>query len=130
MSEIIAVTPSTAPTPYSGGHYSPGVVVGGFVFVSGQGPIEPTTNEILTGSIAEQAQLTIDNLQAVLNAAESDLTRIVKATIYLADLADWQVVDRIWAERIGGVPPARCTVGATLLAGMEIEIDVIAVSGT
>lgn len=100
------------------------------MFVSGQGPILPNTNEILKGSVAEQAHLTIDNLQAVLNAAASDLTQIVKATIYLADLADWHVIDRVWAERIGGVPPARCTVGAKLLAGMEIEIDVVAASGT
>ncbi|MDV3127311.1 RidA family protein [Mycobacterium sp. 21AC1] len=128
MTQKHAVSPTTAPAPYGGGHYSPGIVCGDFVFTSGQGPIVPGTGEVAHGSIAEQTQLTIDNLDAVLTAAGSGLDRIVKATVFLADLADWQVVNAVWAERIGGLPPARTAVQATLLAGMGVEIDVIALA--
>lgn len=128
MTQKHAVSPTTAPAPYGGGHYSPGMVAGGFVFTSGQGPIVPGTNEVAHGSIAEQTQLTIDNLEAVLTAAGSSLDRIVKATVFLADLAHWQIVNNIWAERIGGLPPARTAVQAPLLEGMEVEIDVIALA--
>jgi 2-iminobutanoate/2-iminopropanoate deaminase len=127
MKEKFAVSPTTAPRPYSGGHYSPGVVAGGFVFTSGQGPIAPGRNEVLHGTVAEQTHLTIDNLEAVLTAAGSGLQSIVKATVYLADLADWHEFDSVWGERIGGVPPARSVVQATLLEGMRVEIDVVAI---
>lgn len=126
MQEKRAVAPTTAPDPYSGGHYSPGIVAGGFVFTSGQGPIVPGTNEVVHGAIAEQTQLTIDNIEGVLRAAGSGLDRIVKATVFLADLADWATANAIWRERVGGVPPARTTVRADLLEGMLIEIDAIA----
>jgi len=126
MDDKRAVTPTTAPRPYSGGHYSPGIVAGGFVFTSGQGPIAPDSNEVLHGTVAEQTQLTIDNLEAVLTAAGSGLHAIVKATVYLADLAEWGEFDAVWAQRIGGIPPARSAVQAALLEGMRVEIDVIA----
>lgn len=127
MQEKRAVSPTTAPDPYSGGHYSPATIAGGFVFTSGQGPIMPATNEVVHSSIAEQTQRTIDNLEGVLRAAGSGLERIVKATVFLADLADWATVNAIWRERIGGVPPARTTVRADLLEGMLVEIDAIAI---
>jgi 2-iminobutanoate/2-iminopropanoate deaminase len=126
MPDLRAVAPTTAPAPYGGGHYSPGIVAGGFVFTSGQGPIAPGTNAIVRGTVAEQAHLTIDNLASVLEAAGSGLPRIVKATIYLADLDDWAAVDAVWRERFAGVPPARTAVRADLLAGMLVEIDAIA----
>jgi 2-iminobutanoate/2-iminopropanoate deaminase len=126
MSGIHAVAPSTAPAPYGGGHYSPGIVAGGFVFTSGQGPIAPGTNAIVRGTVAEQTHLTIDNLDGVLQAAGSALGRIVKATVYLADLEDWAAFDAVWRERFDGVPPARTAVRADLLAGMLVEIDAIA----
>jgi 2-iminobutanoate/2-iminopropanoate deaminase len=126
MQEKRAISPTTAPVPYGGGHYSPGIVAGDLVFTSGQGPIAPGTNEILSGSIVEQTNLTVDNLEAILAAAGSSLERIVKATVYLADLADWATVNAIWRERVGGVPPARTTVRADLLEGMLVEIDAIA----
>jgi 2-iminobutanoate/2-iminopropanoate deaminase len=126
MDDKRAVAPDTAPDPYSGGHYSPGIVAGGLVFTSGQGPITPGTNDVVHGTIVEQTQLTIDNLDAVLRAGGSGLERIVKATVYLADLADWATVNAIWRERVGGVPPARTTVRADLLEGMLVEIEAIA----
>ena len=103
-----AVAPATAPNPY--GHYSPGVVAGGLVFTSGQGPMAPGSGEIQRGSVAEQTRLTIDNLEGVLRAAGSGLEQIVKATVFLADLDDWGTFDAVWRERVGGVPPARTTV--------------------
>jgi 2-iminobutanoate/2-iminopropanoate deaminase len=123
-----AVAPATAPNPYGGGHYSPGIVAGGFVFTSGQGPIVPGTNEVLHGTAAEQASLTIDNLESVLRAAGSGLEQIVKATVFLADLADWGAVDAAWRERVPGIPPARTAVRADLLEGMLVEIDAIALA--
>jgi 2-iminobutanoate/2-iminopropanoate deaminase len=128
LDEKRAVAPATAPDPYGGGHYSPGIVAGGFVFTSGQGPIVPGTNTVLYGTVAEQTHLTIDNLDGVLRAAGSNLERIVKASVFLADLADWATVDAVWRERIGGVPPARTTVRADLLEGMLVEIDAIALA--
>jgi 2-iminobutanoate/2-iminopropanoate deaminase len=112
--------------PYGGGHYSPGIVAGDLVFTSGQGPIAPGTNEILSGSIVEQTNLTVDNLEAILAAAGSSLERIVKATVYLADLDDWAAFNQVWRERIGGVPPARTAIRVDLIEGMLVEIDVIA----
>jgi 2-iminobutanoate/2-iminopropanoate deaminase len=126
MSDKRAVAPPTAPAPYGSGHYSPGIVVNDLVFTSGQGPIAPETNEILAGTITEQTHLTIDNLEAILHAAGSDLERVVKATVYLADLDYWPAFDAVWRDRIGGIPPARTAVRADLLAGMLIEIDLIA----
>lgn len=128
MSEKHAVSPTTAPAPYGGGHYSPGIVANGFVFTSGQGPIAPGGNEIVDGTIAEQANLTIDNLEAILQAAGSSLEQIVKATVYLAQLDHWAAFNEVWRERIGGVPPARTAVRADLIEGMLIEIDVVAVA--
>ena len=105
----------------------PGIVANDLVFTSGQGPIAPGTNEIVGGTIAEQTNLTVDNLEAILEAAGSGLERIVKATVYLADLDDWAAFNDVWRERIGGVPPARTAVRLDLLEGMLVEIDVIAV---
>jgi 2-iminobutanoate/2-iminopropanoate deaminase len=126
MQEKRAISPTTAPVPYGGGHYSPGIVAGDLVFTSGQGPIAPGTNEILSGSIVEQTNLTVDNLEAILAAAGSSLERIVKATVYLADLDDWAAFNQVWRERIGGVPPARTAIRVDLIEGMLVEIDVIA----
>jgi 2-iminobutanoate/2-iminopropanoate deaminase len=128
MQEKRAISPTTAPVPYGGGHYSPGIVAGDLVFTSGQGPIAPGTNEILSGSIVEQTNLTVDNLEAILAAAGSSLERIVKATVYLADLDDWAAFNQVWRERIGGVPPARTAIRVDLIEGMLVEIDVIATS--
>jgi len=128
MDDKRAVASGAAPDPYGGGHYSPGIVAGGLVFTSGQGPIRPGTNEVVRGTFAEQTHLTIDNLENVLRAAGSGLERVVKATVYLADLADWPAFDAIWRERVGGVPPARTTVRADLLAGMRVEIDAVALA--
>jgi 2-iminobutanoate/2-iminopropanoate deaminase len=126
MQEKRAVSPTTAPAPYGGGHYSPGIVAGDLVFTSGQGPIAPGTNEIRGGSIVEQTNLTVDNLEAILEAAGSGLERIVKATVYLADLDDWATFNQVWRERIGGVPPARTAIRVDLIEGMLVEIDAIA----
>jgi 2-iminobutanoate/2-iminopropanoate deaminase len=126
MPDKHAVAPTTAPAPYGGGHYSPGIVAGDLVFTSGQGPIVPGTNEIVGDSVEEQTNLTIDNLGAILDAAGSGLERIVKATVFLADLDDWAAFNDVWRERIGGVPPARTAVRVDLIEGMLIEIDVIA----
>lgn len=126
MSDKHAVAPTTAPAPYGGGHYSPGIVAGDLVFTSGQGPIAPGTNEIVGGTIAAQTNLTIDNLEAVLHAAGSGLERIVKATVFLADLDHWSAFNEVWRKRIGGVPPARTVVRADLIEGMLVEIDVVA----
>lgn len=128
MHEKRPVAPAGAPRPYGQGHYSPGIVAGGFVFTSGQGPIEPGSNEIVRGTIAEQVRLTIDNVEQVLLAAGSSLARIVKATIWLADLDDWAAFNEVWAERIGAVPPARSTVRADLIEGMLVEIEVVALA--
>jgi 2-iminobutanoate/2-iminopropanoate deaminase len=127
MEDKRAVAPTTAPVPYGGGHYSPGIVAGDLVFTSGQGPIRPGSNEIIKGTASEQTHLTIDNLEAILRAAGSGLDRILKATVFLASLDDWAAFNDVWRERIGGVPPARTAVRVDLIEGMLVEIDVIAI---
>ena len=116
-----------APEPV--GPYSQAVVHGGLVFASGQIPLDPETGERVEGEIEDQTRRVIANLGAVLDAAGSSLTRVVKATVYLTDLALFPRVNAIYAEAFTGDPaPARATVQvAGLPLGADVEIDAIAV---
>jgi 2-iminobutanoate/2-iminopropanoate deaminase len=108
------------------GAYSPAVVADGWVFVSGQGPLDPATGEPVLGSIEEQVRLTLGNVARVLEAAGCSLADVVKCTCHLRDIGDFRRFDRAYAEAFGATRPARTTVQSLLCDGIAVEIDAIA----
>lgn len=116
----------TEKAPRAIGPYSQAKVVGKFVFTSGQIPINPKTNELVTGSIEAQARQVLENLKAVLEAAGSSLDDAVKVTVYLADMNDFAKMNEVYAQYFKN-KPARSTVQvARLPKDVGIEMDVIA----
>src|SRR5690606_40490065 len=100
---------------------------GDFVFCSGQVPIDPKTGELVAGDITVQTDRALDNLGAVLEAAGCSFGDVVKTTIYLVDLGDFQAVNATYAKRFNAAPPARATVQVSALPkGSRVEIDAIA----
>ncbi len=113
--------------PKAIGPYSQAIKAGGFVFASGQIPLDPATGQLITGTIAEQTERVINNLKAVLEAAGSSLDRVVKTTVFLADMNDFAEMNETYGKFFGEVPPARSTVEAARLPkDARVEIDVIA----
>lgn len=121
----------TAAAPAPVGPYSQAVVHGGLVFASGQVPLDPATGQLVSGEIEAQTERVIANLSAVLEAAGSSLGRVLRTTVYLADMASFPRMNAVYARHFTGEPrPARSTVQAARLPlGAEIEIDVIAAIG-
>jgi len=118
-----------APAPFQGAPYSQAVAHGGLVFVSGQVGVDPGGN-MVEGGIAEQTEQVMRNLSAILEAAGTSLQNVVKATIFLADLGDFQAMNEVYARHIGDEPPARATFQvAALPAGAVVEIEMIAATG-
>ena len=119
------VTSADAPRPI--GPYSQGVIAGGLLFVSGQIPIDPATEKLVDGDIKVQTEQVLKNILAVLKEAKMGPENVVKASIFLADLADFQQMNEVYGKYLGKEPPARSTVQAAgLPKGARIEIDVIA----
>ena len=118
---------STADAPAAIGPYSQAIKSGDLVFLSGQVPIDPKTGELVGGDIAAQTERVLDNLAAVLAASGAAFDDVVKTTIYLVDLGDFQVVNQTYAKRFSAAPPARATVQVSALPkGARVEIDAIA----
>jgi 2-iminobutanoate/2-iminopropanoate deaminase len=121
-------TIATEQAPKAIGPYSQAVRAGNTVYCSGQIPLDPKSNEMVTGDFAAQVRRVFENLKAVLEAAGTDLRHVVRATVYLTDLAEFQTLNGIYAEYFGDHKPARSTVGVSQLPkGARVEIDVIAV---
>jgi 2-iminobutanoate/2-iminopropanoate deaminase len=117
----------TDQAPKPGGHYSQATVHNGTVYVAGQLPIDAATGEKKTGEIEEQAQLALQNLGAILKAAGSDLSLVLKVTVYLSDIALWGRVNAVYARVFGEHRPARAVVPCgDLNHGFKIEIEAIA----
>ena len=120
----------TEAAPQAIGPYSQAVVAGGLVFASGQIPIDPRTGLFVEGGVREQTEQVLRNVRAVLEAAGSGLDRVVKATVYLADMDDFAEMNEVYAGFFGEGPPARSTVEAARLPrDARVEIDVIALAG-
>jgi 2-iminobutanoate/2-iminopropanoate deaminase len=116
--------------PAAIGPYSQAIKVGGFVYLSGQIPLDPSTGELVNGSIEEQVVRVMENIRAVLKAAEANFTDIVKTTIFLTNLADFQAVNGVYSTYFDVSPPARSTIQvAALPRGAAVEIEVIAYVG-
>ena len=109
------------------GHYSQGIIANGFVFIAGHLPVENmSTGELCTGSMAEQARCSLRNVQAVAQAAGTDLCKAVKVTVFLADMADFQQVNSVYAQYFSEPFPARSTIQvAALPMGARLEIEAI-----
>ena len=116
-----------APAPFQGAPYSQAIRAGDLVFVSGQLALRPGDKEIQGGSIEEQTEQIFANLGAILEAAGSGLDRLVKTTVFLQDLGDFQGMNEVYARHVGDRPPARSTVEvAKLPSGARVEIEAIA----
>lgn len=121
---------STTGAPAAIGPYSQAIVAGDFVFVSGQLPLDPATGQFVEGDIAAMTRQIFRNLEAVLAAAGSSLGRVVKTTVFLADLGDFQAMNGAYSEFFPAEPPARSTVQvARLPRDARIEIEVVALKG-
>ena len=119
----------TDAAPQAIGPYSQAIKVNGFVFASGQIPLDPATMQIIEGDVKVQTQRVLANLQAVLEGAGSSLDRVVKTTVFLADMADFGAMNEVYAGFFGESRPARSTVEvARLPRDARVEIDVIALS--
>jgi 2-iminobutanoate/2-iminopropanoate deaminase len=126
MTEKSVVRTDEAPAPFQGAPYSQAIVVGDLVFVSGQLALEAGHTELRGGTIQEQTEQIFANLRAILEEAGSSLDRLVKTTVYLANLEDFSGMNEIYARQVGGQPPARATVEvARLPSGALVEIEAI-----
>ena len=113
--------------PAARGHYSQAVVHAGLVYVAGQLPLVPGASEARLEGFERQAEQVLDNVQAILEASGSSLARVLKATVYIADIAQWPRFNEIYARRMGAHRPARTVVPvAGLHYGYLVEMDVIA----
>ena len=121
-----AITVKNGPQP--GGAYSPVLRVGDFIFVSGQAPIDPTTNEIVGDTIEAQTARTLENIKILLSAAGATMSDVVKATVHLSDMALFDRYNVVYAGYFPDPKPVRTTVGSQL-DGFMVEIDVIAYVG-
>ena len=116
--------------PSAVGPYSQAVSAGGFLFVSGQIPLDPATGRMVEGDIAAQTQRVMNNVGAVLKAAGLGFEELLKTTIYLADMADFAAVNEVYGRCFPSEPPARaCIQIAALPKGARIEIDAVAMAG-
>jgi 2-iminobutanoate/2-iminopropanoate deaminase len=114
---------SNAPKP--SGVYSQGIVSGDFVFVAGQGPINPEDNQLELGDIRSETRRVLKNIQAILEAAGSSLGNVVRVGVFLGDLRDFDGMNEVFQEFFPENPPARTTVGCAL-PEIKVEIDCIA----
>jgi 2-iminobutanoate/2-iminopropanoate deaminase len=127
MAQKSVVRTEAAPAPFQGAPYSQAIRVGGFVFVSGQLALRPGEKELSGGTIQEQTDQIFANLRAILAEAGSGLDRLVKTTVFLADLDDFAGMNEVYVRHVGDAPPARSTVEvAALPSGARVEIEAIA----
>lgn len=120
-------TVSTPGAPRAIGPYSQGIRAGGFLFTAGQVGFDPATGELVDGGIAEQTGRVLQNIKAILQAAGTDLSSVVKTTVFLVDMADFTAMNEVYAAAFGDHRPARSTVAvAALPRGARVEIEAVA----
>jgi 2-iminobutanoate/2-iminopropanoate deaminase len=127
VADKTVVRTETAPAPFQGAPYSQAIVANGFVFVSGQLALKAGDKELSGGSIEEQTEQVFANLRAILEEAGSGLDKLVKTTVFLQDLGDFQGMNGVYTTHVGDRPPARSTVEvAKLPSGALVEIEAVA----
>lgn len=112
--------------PKPAGPYSPAVIAGDFVYVSGQGPTDPATGKMVLDSVQAETRQVLRNIQAILEAAGTSLANVVKCNVYLADRADFAAMNEVYREFFPTDPPARTTVQAHPPVEIRVEIDCVA----
>ena len=118
---------NTDAAPKAIGPYSQAIEAGGFIYCSGQIPLDPKTGALVAGDISVQAKRILDNFEAVLGAAGSTLSRTVKLTVYLTNMGDFEALNKVLAERFTAEPPARAVVQVSALPkNAALEMDLIA----
>jgi 2-iminobutanoate/2-iminopropanoate deaminase len=118
---------ATDRAPQAIGPYSQAIRAGGFLFVSGQIPLDPATGTLVAGDVAAQTQRVLDNLAAILAAAGASFADVVKTTVYLLDMNDFAAMNAVYGAAMPTPPPARSTVQVSRLPrDVRVEIDVIA----
>ena len=118
---------STPRAPKAIGPYSQAVVANGFLFTAGQVALDPDRGELVAGGITEQTTRALENLRAIVAAADSELSQVVKTTVFLVDMADFGAMNEVYSRFFGDHRPARSTVAvAALPRGARVEIEVIA----
>jgi len=123
---IQRINPSTLAPP--GGHYSHAVVANGFVFISGQLPINPAGEKLNQASFEEQARQVLSNVQAALEAAGSSVANLAQVRVYVTDIEQWPAFNRLYLAWAGAAPPARAVVPVPLLHhGFLIEVEAVGV---
>jgi 2-iminobutanoate/2-iminopropanoate deaminase len=121
---------STSDAPKAIGPYSQATTYGNLIFSAGQIALDPATMDIVAEGIKEQTEQVMANLEAVLKAAGSDLTRVLKTTVFLQSMTDFAAMNEVYASRFGAHRPARSTVAAAgLPRNVLVEIEVVAVKG-
>lgn len=127
MKEVVRT--EAAPAPFQGAPYSQAIKAGGLVFVAGQVGIKPDHTEMAGDTIQEQTEQALANLRAILEAAGSGMDRLVKTTVFLQNLDDFQGMNEVYAKHVGDQPPARSTFEvAKLPAGALVELEAIALA--
>ena len=120
-------TIATDKAPKAIGPYEQAIKIGDFIYTAGQISLDPKTGNLVAGGIAEQTRQVLENLKAVLQAGGSSLDRVVKATVFLKNIADFAAMNEVYAEYLGQSKPARSTVAvADLPRGALVEIDLVA----
>ena len=121
---IERLSPAGIPAPR--GPYSPAVRAGDFIFVSGQVPVDPATNQLSTGDIKEQTRMTLNNVSLVLDGAGATPADVVRVGVYLGDGTDFAAMNEVYTEFFGDAKPARSTIVCGFAAAIKVEIDCIA----
>ena len=108
------------------GAYSDAVSTGGFLFVSGQASVDFKTSKFILGTIEEETRRTLDNIKAIVEAAGATMEDVVKCTVHLSDISEFDRYNKVYATYFPGIKPARTTVQSVLAEGIKVEIDCIA----
>ena len=123
---IERLSPPGIPTPR--GPYSPAVRAGDFIYLAGQVPVDPATNQMSTGDIKHETRVVLNNIKTLLQGVGSSLNEVVKVGVYLADGSEFAAMNEVYAEFFGESKPARTTIVCKFMADIRVEIDCVAYS--
>ncbi|MDB5208434.1 MAG: endoribonuclease [Flavisolibacter sp.] len=126
MQKIKVVHPHRDPS-FVTGAYSDGVIVDRFLYVSGQAAVDFKTSVFILGSIEEETHRTLQNIKAIVETAGSSMEQVLKCTVHLADIKDFDRYNAVYATYFPGIKPARTTVQSVLAEGIKVEIDCVAI---